>query len=61
MSGKYYDEKQAKRYKKYMKNKVMVTVRMTAEEKNILNKKADAEGKSVNQYILDKCLDCGKP
>ncbi len=54
--SKYYDEKQAKRYKKYMENKVMVTIRMTEEERNILNKKADAEGKSVNQYILDKCL-----
>lgn len=51
-----YNETQAKAYKKYMEKKVMITIRMTEEERETLNKNAAAEGKSVNQYILDKCL-----
>lgn len=51
-----YNETQAKAYKKYMDKKAVVTVRMTKEEKEVLNQKAAAEGKSINQYILDKCL-----
>lgn len=53
---KGYGEVEKKAYKKYMDKKVMVTVRMTEEERKILNQKAETEGKSVNQYILDKCL-----
>lgn len=51
-----YSETQAKAYKKYMNDKVMVTVRMTPDEKELLMKKAASEGKSINQYILEKCL-----
>lgn len=51
-----YGETEKRAYKKYMDKKVMVTVRMTEEERKILNQKAAVEGKSTNQYILDKCL-----
>nr|DAO53792.1 MAG TPA: NikA, BACTERIAL CONJUGATION, RELAXASE, DNA [Caudoviricetes sp.] len=51
-----YTETQARAYKKYMNDRAVVTVRMTKEEKRILEEKAKAEGKSINQYILDKCL-----
>lgn len=51
-----YNETQAKAYKNYMSDRAMVTVRMTKEEKEKLHQKATAEGKSINQYILDKCL-----
>lgn len=51
-----YNETQAKAYKNYMSDRAMVTVRMTKEEKEKLHQNATAEGKSINQYILDKCL-----
>ena len=51
-----YGEVEQRAYKNYMNKKVMVTVRMTKEERTKLGQKAAAEGKSVNQYILDKCL-----
>ncbi|WP_302626821.1 DUF1778 domain-containing protein [uncultured Eubacterium sp.] len=51
-----YSEAHKKAYEKYMNKKVMVTVRMTEEQREMLTQKAAAEGKSVNQYVLDKCL-----
>lgn len=51
-----YTEIQKRAYKKYMNDRAVFTVRMTKEEKRILEEKAKAEGKSINQYILDKCL-----
>ena len=51
-----YGEVQKRAYGKYMNKKAMVTIRMTEEQKEMLTQKASAEGKSVNQYVLDKCL-----
>ena len=51
---KGYDEVQAKAYKKYMEKKATIT--MTPEQKEQIGKLAEAESKSINQYVLDKCL-----
>lgn len=53
---KGYDEVQAKAYKKYMEKKATITIRMTPEQKEQIGKLAEAENKSINQYVLDKCL-----
>lgn len=53
---KGYDEIQAKAYKKYMEKKATITIRMTPEQKEEIGKLAKAENKSINRYVLDKCL-----
>lgn len=56
--GKYtgYDQKQAERYKRYIRTKAVVTVRMSEEEKAAILRNAEAEGKSVNRYVIDRCV-----
>lgn len=54
---KGYDENQAKAYKKYMQKKATIMIRMTPEQKQQISDMAKKENKSVNQYILDKCLN----
>mgnify|MGYP004454500031 CR=1 FL=1 len=54
---KGYDENQAKAYKKYMQKKATIMIRMTPEQKEQISDMAKKENKSVNQYILDKCLN----
>ena len=41
---------------KYLAKFINVTFRVTTEEKRIIEEKAKAEGKSVNQYLKDKAL-----
>lgn len=53
---KGYDEVQAKAYKKYMEKKATIMIRMTPEQKEQISKLATAENKSINQFVLDKCL-----
>ena len=54
---KGYDENQAKAYKKHMQKKATIMIRMTPEQKEQISDMAKKENKSVNQYILDKCLN----
>ena len=49
-------EKKKKSNEKYLAKFVNVTFRVTPEEKRELDKRAAAEGKSMNQYIKDKAL-----
>ena len=41
---------------KYLAKFINVTFRVTPEEKRIIEEKAKAEGKSVNQYLKYKAL-----
>lgn len=54
---KGYDEVQAKAYKKYMEKKATIMIRMTPEQKEKITDLAKKENKSLNQYVLDKCLN----
>ena len=54
---KGYDENQAKAYKKYMQKKATIMIRMTPEQKEQISDMAKKENKSLNQYVLDKCLN----
>ena len=50
-------ETQKKAIRKYLDGKKRVYVWCTDEEKKIIEQKANAAGKSVNQYIKDAALD----
>lgn len=54
---KGYNENQAKAYKKYMQKKATIMIRMTPEQKEQITNLAKKENKSLNQYVLDKCLN----
>lgn len=41
---------------RYLAKFVNITFRVTPEEKKLIEQKAAAEGKSVNQYLKDKAL-----
>lgn len=51
-----YTEKKKVSNKKYMDSLKRISVWCTPEEKKIIEEKAKAAGKSVNQYIKDSIL-----
>lgn len=51
-----YTEAQARSAKKYLKQFAEIKLRMRPEEREQIKKDAEASGKSVNQYIIDKLL-----
>lgn len=51
--GKVYTEAQKKATAKFMADKHTIRVVVTKEKANQYKAKAKAEGKSLNQYIID--------
>ena len=51
-----YTEAQARSAKKYLSQFAEIKLRMRPEEREQIKKDAEAAGKSVNQYIIDKLL-----
>lgn len=51
-----YTEKKKASNEKYLSNFVKPTIRMTREEKDEIEKKASAAGKSFNRYVVDCAL-----
>lgn len=56
--GKVYTEAQKKATAKFMADKHTIRVVVTKEKANQYKAKAEAEGKSLNQYIID-CIERG--
>lgn len=56
--GKAYTEAQKKATAKFMADKHTIRVVVTKEKANQYKAKAEAEGKSLNQYIID-CIERG--
>lgn len=56
--GKVYTEAQKKATAKFMADKHTIRVVVTKEKANQYKSKAEAEGKSLNQYIID-CIERG--
>lgn len=56
--GKVYTEAQKKATAKFMADKHTIRVVVTKEKANQYKAKAEAEGKSLNQYIID-CIEKG--
>ncbi len=52
-----YTEKRKASNKKYMDKLARCTIWITPEEKKIIEQKAAAAGKSVNQYLKDLALN----
>lgn len=50
-------EKVAGYHKKYESQFASYRMRMTKEQKEILDEKAKEAGKSINQYIIDKLFE----
>lgn len=55
-----YTEKRKKSNEKYLAKFVKPTIRMTPEEKNIIEKAAIEAGKSFTRYIVDCALEKAK-
>lgn len=51
-----YTEAQARSAKKYLSNFAEIRIRLKPEEKKIIEDKAKASGKSVNQFLKDLAL-----
>lgn len=51
-----YTEAQAKSAKKYLAQFAEIRIRLLPEEKKEIERRATAEGKSVNQFLKDKAL-----
>lgn len=51
-----YTEKKKESNKKYMDKLARISLWLTPEEKAAIERKATAEGKSLNQYIKDRSL-----
>lgn len=56
--GKKYTEAQKKATAKFMEDKHTIRVVVTKDKANEYKSKAEAEGKSLNQYIID-CIERG--
>ena len=54
--GKKYTEAQARATAEYMKNKHTIRVVVSKEKAEEYKKLAAAEGKSLNQYVID-CIE----
>lgn len=52
-----YTEKKKESNKKYMDKLARISLWLTPEEKAAIERKAAAEGKSLNQYIKDRSLE----
>lgn len=52
-----YTEKRKASNERYLAKFVKPTIRMTAEEKKIIEEKAVKAGKSFNRYMIDCALD----
>lgn len=52
-----YTEKRKASNKKYLAKFAEIRIRILPEEKKIIEQKAAAAGKSVNQYLKDLALD----
>lgn len=52
-----YTEKKKESNKKYMDKLARISLWLTPEEKAAIEKKAAAEGKSLNQYVKDRSLE----
>lgn len=51
-----YNEARKRANEKYLSKLAEIRIRMTPEEKRIIEEKAQAEGKSVNQFLKDRAL-----
>ena len=51
-----YTESKKECNKRYLAKFSTYTLRVTVEERNEIERRAKAEGKSVNQYLKDKAL-----
>lgn len=52
--GSQYTKAQAEAAKKYLNNLDEIRIRVPKGKKEEYKQKAEAEGKSLNQYIIDK-------
>ena len=52
-----YNEAKKRCNERYLSNFVKPTIRMTPEEKKIIEEKAAKAGKSFNRYIIDCALN----
>ena len=52
-----YTEKRKKSNEKYLAKFVKPTIRMTAEEKEIIERGALAAGKSFNRFVVDCAIE----
>lgn len=55
-----YTEKRKASNEKYLKNFVKPTIRMTPEEKQIIDRAAEKSGKSFTRYMVDCALEAAK-
>lgn len=52
-----YNESKKKCNERYLSKFVKPTIRMTEEEKKVIEQAATKEGKSFNRYIIDAALE----
>lgn len=55
-----YTEKRKASNEKYLKKFEKPTIRMTAEEKQIIDEAAEKAGKSFNRYMVDCALEAAE-
>ena len=55
--GATYTEAQARAAKEYLKKRDEITIRVPKGKRDEYRKMADAEGQSLNQFIID-CIEC---